>query len=92
MDINMDSDCSTGHGQPHGLQWLMWTTDISTDPGYSRTTDPDMVLSKNKDLGIIMTQADSTGYSDQCGLFGSTAHRDQYSFWLQHRPQTSAEP
>ena len=56
-----------------------WTTDINTDPSYSRTTGLDMALSRNKDLGIIMTQVDSTGNSDQNDLGGSTAHRDQQS-------------
>lgn len=36
-----------------GVLVAVWTSDINTDPGYSRTMNPDMVLGSN--LGQVFT-------------------------------------
>lgn len=46
-------------------------TDISTDPGYSRTTYPDMVLSSSPRLHNTMAPGDNEGHTNLHGLGGS---------------------
>ena len=63
-------DYSTDHGQPSGLPWVKWVMDINTDTGFSRTTDPDMVLGDNKDPGITMASGGIAGHSYLYGPWG----------------------
>lgn len=55
-------------------------TDINIDPSCSRTTEPDMLLSRRLDLYVNMAPAGNTGDSDQQGSNGSVTLRHQHGF------------
>ena len=62
----------------HSPQWYIWAKDISTDPGFNRTTNPDMAFCRY--LGPDITMA----------LDGSAGYSDWYSSWIQACPQVAA--
>lgn len=39
-----------------------WSTDINTDPGYDRITDPDMVLGSSQGPGVTMVAGGGAGH------------------------------
>ncbi|KAL6090109.1 hypothetical protein STEG23_003461 [Scotinomys teguina] len=56
---------------PLDTNMIAGATDISTDSGYGRTTNPDMALHHSPGLDITMASGGSTDQSDQHGLHGS---------------------
>lgn len=78
-------------------------TDISTDSGYSRARDPDMLLGSSSGPDDTMAAADSTGHSDQCDPGSGMALRHQHDnrlwpgpghlcgLWWHHGPRTSPQ-
>ncbi|XP_052034647.1 uncharacterized protein C4orf45 homolog [Apodemus sylvaticus] len=66
-DSNLASSSSIDHRHPHGLQLLPCSTDINTDSGYSRTTDPDIALSSSLSPDINVGSGGGRGYSDWYG-------------------------
>lgn len=84
-DIIMASSSSIDYGHPHGPQLLTCSTDMNTDSGYSRTTDPDVALSSSMSPDVNMVSGGGRGYSD---LYGPQKQRSpQTSTWLQVAPQ-----
>lgn len=84
-DIHLASSSSIDHGHPHGLQLLTCSTDINTDSGGSRTTDPDAALSSSMSPDTNMVSGGGRGYSD---WYGPQKQRNpQASTWLQVAPQ-----
>lgn len=67
--------------------------DINTDPGCSKTTDPDKTLGGSMDLDITWPQV--AFQATQINMppppqRGSMTQEHQHNFKLQHRPGTSA--
>lgn len=69
---------------PHDLMWLRWyprpwisiwllvetrASNSNTDPGCSRTMDPDTALSGSPDQDVTMALGGSIGYPDQLGFW-----------------------
>lgn len=52
------------------LPWALvitWPTDLNTDPGSSKATDPHMALGCSLGFNVSMALGSSSDHSDQCG-------------------------
>lgn len=52
-----------------------WAMDVNTDPDYSRTTEPAMILGSSSGLDVIMTLGGSEGHPGWHGPRGRAALR-----------------
>lgn len=72
-------------GYPHGLQLLTRSADFNTDSDYSRTTDPDVVLSSSLIPDINMVSRGHRGFPDWYGPH--RLPRPLTSVWPPARPR-----
>lgn len=75
---------SDGSPDPPVFAWplvIIGTTNISTDPGYSRATDPDMTLSSFLDVSMALVAVQTPGILVVFG--GNVGHRCQLRPWPQ---------
>lgn len=59
----------------------------NTDPGFSQTTDPDIVLGSSPGLDVTMALDGGPCHPDLHGSSGSLSLRHQYKPGYQRRPQ-----
>ena len=82
------------------LPWALvitWPTDLNTDPGSSKATDPHMTLGCSLSFNFSMASGSSSDHSDQCGPSSSMplrhhrGHGHLHSPQKYHRPWTSTQ-
>lgn len=65
---------------------ITWPTDLNTDPGSSKATDPHMALGCSLGFNVSMASGSSSDHSDQYGPSSSMPLRHHHSHGHLHSP------